>query len=58
MNLLLEGVSTIAADLTSTEAVKGLLAQTSGHYGGLDMLIRVGSGSMCLPAMNGAKSWL
>ncbi|MDO8261844.1 MAG: bifunctional aldolase/short-chain dehydrogenase [Gallionella sp.] len=29
----------IAADLTSTEAVKGLLEKTIRHYGGLDMLI-------------------
>lgn len=29
----------ITADLTSTEAVKGLLEKTIRHYGGLDMLI-------------------
>jgi len=29
----------IAADLTSIEAVKGLLEQTIRHYGGLDMLV-------------------
>lgn len=29
----------IAADLTSTEAVKGLLEKTIRHYGGLDMLV-------------------
>jgi NAD(P)-dependent dehydrogenase (short-subunit alcohol dehydrogenase family) len=34
-----EGYLGITADLTSTEAVKGLLEKTIRHYGGLDMLI-------------------